>query len=246
MNNLQEILLFPVRDAEARKQFLFACLAALAGFIIPIIPMIFLTGYSAKIMRQIIEERKKPSMPTWQESDWSGMFMDGLRIYGAQFVLMLPIMLIMGIGFLSMMSGSIAASVSIGDNGQNFAPLGMSVFLIGMAFMMLFSLLTIPYAVIVSAVVPHVAVTRSFDSAFRIKEWWSIFRKGLGQFVLAHILIMVVSWVIMFVIQIAMITIVLLCIVPLLMILYTAYNVLIKNALIAQAYASGIDTLKAE
>lgn len=246
MNNLQEILFFPVRDTEARKQFLFACLVALAGFIIPIIPMIFLMGYSAKIMRQIIEEQKKPNMPDWQESNWSDMFMDGLRIYGAQFVLMLPIIIITGVGILSMMSGSIAASISLGDNGQSFTPLGMSVFLIGVAFVMLFSLLAIPYAVIVSAAGPHVAVTRSFESAFRFKEWWGIFRKGLGQFILAYVLTMVISWVLMFVIQFAMITIVLLCIVPFLMIPYTAYNILLRNALVAQAYAAGLHNLKAE
>ena len=246
MNNLQEILLFPVRDAEARKQFLFACLVALAGFIIPIVPMIFLTGYSAKIMRQIIEERKSPSMPDWQTSDWSEMFMDGLRIYGAQFVLMLPIIIIMGIGFVSMISGSIAASVSLNDNGQSFAPIGISVFMLGFLFIMLFSVLAIPYGVIVSAVVPHVATTRSFESAFHFKNWWSIFRKGLGQFLLAYVITLAISWVLMFVIQFAIITIVLLCIVPFLMIPYVAYNILLKNALFAQAYTSGLDNSKTE
>ena len=246
MNNLQEILLFPVRDAEARKQFLFACLVALAGFIIPIIPMIFLTGYSTKIMRQIIEERKSPSMPDWQTSDWSEMFMDGLRIYGAQFVLMLPIIIIMGIGFVSMISGSITASVSLSDNGQSFAPIGISVFMLGFLFIMLFSVLAIPYGVIVSAVVPHVARTRSFESAFHFKNWWSIFRKGLGQFLLAYVITLAISWVLMFVIQFAIITIVLLCIVPFLMIPYVAYNILLKNALFAQAYTSGLDNSKTE
>jgi len=246
VNNLQDTLLFPVQDAEARRQFLFACLISLAGFIVPIIPMIFLTGYSAKIMRQIIEERKSPSMPDWQNSDWSDMFMDGLRIYGAQFVLMLPVFFVMAFGFLSMLSGSIAASVSLSDNAQSFTPFGISAFLIGFAFIMLFSLLTIPYGVIVSTVVPHVAATHSFESAFRFKEWWGIFRKGLGQFILAYVITMVVSWVLMFVMQIAMMTIVLLCIVPFIMIPYAAYNILLRNALIAQAYATGIQNLKAE
>lgn len=241
MNNLQEILLFPVRDAEARKQFLFACLVALAGFIIPIIPMIFLTGYSAKIMRQIIEERKSPSMPDWQTSDWSDMFMDGLRVYGAQFVLMLPVILIMGIGVVSMMGGSIAAAVSISDNGQSLAPVGIPIFMFGMLFIMLVSVLAIPYGVIIITVVPHVATTRSFESAFHFKTWWSIFRKGLGQFILAYVITMVISWILMFIIQFAMITIVLLCIVPFLMIPYAAYNVLLRNALFAQAYTSGLD-----
>ncbi len=243
MNNLQDILLFPVRDAEARKQFLFACLIALAGFIIPVIPMLILTGYSARIMRQIIEERKSPSMPDLQTSDWSEMLMDGLRIYGAQLVLKLPVIIAIGFGVLSMMSGSIAASVSLSDNGQNIGPFGISAFVLGFAFLMLFSLLSLPYNIVISTVGPHVAATRSFESAFRFKEWWGIFRKGMGQFILAYVIMLVVSWVLMFVMQFAIMTIVLICIVPFVMIPYTAYLILVGNALYAQAYLAGSDGL---
>lgn len=244
MNNLQETLFFPFQDAQARKQFLFASLVMLVGFIIPIIPMLILTGYTVKIMRQIIKERKAPSMPDWQESDWSEMLVDGLKVYGAQIVLMLPVMIIMGIGFLSMISGSIAASISISDNGQSLAPVGIPFFLLGFGVLMLFSIFTLPYSVIVSTVVPHVAATGSFSSAFKFKEWWKIFRKALGQFILAYVLSMAISWVLMFVIQFAMMTIILICIVPFLIIPYTAYNVLLKNALYAQAYVTGLDDLK--
>ena len=59
MINWQETFLFPVQDAEARKQFLIACLVTLAGFIIPLVPTIILMGYGVRIMRQVIEERKK-------------------------------------------------------------------------------------------------------------------------------------------------------------------------------------------
>jgi len=243
VNNLQDILLFPVRDAEARKQFLFACLIALAGFIIPIIPMLLLTGYSARIMRQIIEERKSPSMPDMQTSDWSEMLMDGLRVYGAQLVLMLPIILAIGFGVLSMVSGSIAASIFLNDNGQNIGPFGISAFILGFAFLMLFSLLAMPYNIIISTVGPHVAMTRSFESAFRFKEWWGVFRKGMGQFILAYVVTMVVSWVLMIVMQFAMMTIVLICIVPFVMIPYSAYLILVRNAMYAQAYLAGRDSL---
>ena len=95
MNNFQETLLFPVRDAEARKEFLIACLVMLAAFIIPILPTFILMGYSIKIMRQIVDERKKPSMPAWQGMDWTETFIDGLKLYGVQIILMLPLFLLM-------------------------------------------------------------------------------------------------------------------------------------------------------
>ena len=71
MNNIQETLLFPVRDAEPRKQFLIACVVMLAAFMMPLLPIFILMGYTARVMRQVIEEKKAPSMPTWEGSDWS-------------------------------------------------------------------------------------------------------------------------------------------------------------------------------
>jgi hypothetical protein len=244
MNNLQETLLFPVRDAEARKQFLFACLIVLAGYFIPLLPFLVVMGYTAKIMRQIIDEKKSPSMPAWQGSDWSEMLLEGLRLYGAQLVLMLPLFLFMGCGFISMFGGSMTMAISADEGVDALVPVGMLLFFIGTGFMMLIALLSLPYGIILSAVGPHVVTNRSFAAAFRFKEWWPIFRKGLGQFILGYVVIMVMSFVFALVIQIALITIVLMCIVPLIMIPYSAYLMLITNTFYAQAYAAGREALQ--
>jgi hypothetical protein len=243
MNNIQETLLFPVRDAEARKQFLFACLIVLAGFIVPILPFLVLTGYCAKIMRQVIEERKSPSMPEWQGSDWSTMLTDGLRLYGAQLVLTLPLLLVMGCGFISMIGGSMTLSVASYENVNELLSVGILFFLFGIGFMMLFSILSLPYGVIISAVGPHVVTERSFAAAFQFKDWWKIFRKGLGQFILSYAITMGLSFVFIFVMQFAMMTIVLMCVFPLVLIPYTAYITLLTNTLYAQAYLAGKDAL---
>jgi hypothetical protein len=243
MNNLQETLLFPVRDADARKQFLFACLIVLAGYFIPLLPFLVVMGYSAKIMRQIIDEKKSPSMPAWQGSDWTEMLLEGLRLYGAQLVLMLPLFLFMGCGFISMFGGSMTMAISADEGVDALVPVGMLLFFIGTGFIMLLALLSLPYGIILSAVGPHVVTKHSFAAAFEFKEWWSILRKGLGQFILGYVVIMVMSFVFVFVMQVAMITIVLMCIIPLIMIPYSAYLMLITNTVYAQAYAAGRDAL---
>ena len=69
MNNLQATLLFPVRDADARKQWLIASAVMLASFIVPILPMLVVMGYGVKIMRQVIDEGREPTMPEWQSND---------------------------------------------------------------------------------------------------------------------------------------------------------------------------------
>jgi hypothetical protein len=244
MNNIQETLLFPVRDTESRKQFLIACAVMLAAFIIPILPTLLLMGYSAKIMRQVVEDRKGPTMPAWQGSDWSEMLMDGLRIYGAQFVLMLPLLILMGCGMVFLMGGSIGIAALADEGTSSFAPVGMLAMMIGFVFFGLFAILSLPYGIVVSAALPHVAIKRSFQSAFEFNEWFPIFRKALGQFILGYAVIMAASFVFTIIMQIAMMTIILICIVPFIMVPYIAYQVLVMNTVFAQAYAIGRDGLQ--
>jgi hypothetical protein len=244
MNNIQEILLFPVRDVNARRQFLIACLVVLAGFFIPILPSLVLLGYSAKIMRQITEERQKPSMPAWQGSDVSEMLMDGLRLWGAQLVLMLPLFLLMGCGAVSILGGSIGIS-ALADKSENLSmSIGVLLLMTGVFMVSLLGILALPYSFIVYASQPHVARRRSFEAVFQFREWFAILRQALGQYILGYVIVMAASFVFVLVMQIAMMTIILLCIIPLLMAPYMAYQILIMNTVFARAYAVGRERLE--
>jgi hypothetical protein len=108
----------------------------------------------------------------------------------------------------------------------------------------MFGILSLPYSVLISAALPHVAVKRSFQAAFEFQEWFFIFRKALGQFILGYAVIMIASFIVAIVIQIAVVTIILICIIPFLMIPYIAYQMLIMNTVFAQAYAIGQDALQ--
>jgi len=247
MINWQETLLFPVRDSESRKQFLIACLVMLAGFIIPLLPTFVLLGYCVKIMRQVLEDRTTPSMPDWQTSDWSQMLMDGLRLFGAQISLTLPLLILLGCGVVTIIIGSTGLSVSTAnENIQSFTPIGILFFIIGIGMTTLSTLISFPYGIIITAALPHVVAKNSFAAAFQIKEWFPIFRKALGQFILGYLMIMVASFVFMFIIQFAMITIILICIVPFLMIPYIAYLSIVSNVIYAQAYMTGLDAPQLE
>ena len=244
MNNIQDTLLFPVRDAEARKQFLITCAIMLTVFIIPILPTLIVMGYCAKIMRDVIEEKKSPSMPSWQGSNWSELLVDGLRIYGAQLVLTLPLLVLMGCGIIPMLAGSVGFAALPEDGGEGFAALGMLFFTIGTIIFMLVSVLSLPYSVIVSAALPHVATKRSFQAAFEFNQWFPIFRQALGQFIVGYVIILAASFVFTIVMQVAMMTIILICIVPVIMIPYISYQLLIMNTVFAQAYVMGRDGLQ--
>ena len=246
MINWQETLLFPVRDAEARKQFLIACLVAFAGSIIPILPTLLLMGYGARIMRQILEDRKSPSMPNWQEGNWSDMLTDGLRLFGLQIILTLPLLLLLGCGFLFMISGSIGMSALAEESTSALAPIGGLFFIIGIGLTMLFGLFSFPYGIIISAALPHSVAHNSFSAGLNFRQWFSIFRKGLANFILGYLFIMAVSFIFIFVIQFALITLILMCAVPFLIIPLSAYLTLTSTTIYAQAYLAGRDALQSE
>lgn len=244
MNNIQDTLLFPVRDAEARKQFLIACVVMLASFLIPILPMLVLMGYSARIMREIIDEKKEPLMPAWQSNDVSEMLIDGLRLWGAQLVLTLPIMILIGCGMAFLFGGSFSFAALADRNNDTIAPLAILLTMFGAVIVALFALFSLPYSIIISAALPHVAVRRSFQAAFEFNEWFRIFRNALGQFILAYAIIMLASFIVAIAMQIAFITIVLICLLPLLIIPYMVYQTLIMNTVFAQAYRVGREQLE--
>lgn len=244
MNNIQDTLLFPFRDRDSWNQFLIASAIMLAAFIIPLLPAILLMGYTLRIMRQIILEKKAPSMLPWQGSDWGEMFMDGLRLYGAQFVLMLPLFLLLGCGITFIVTGSIGFASLAEESTRSFAPIAGVLFFMGIGLTVVFSLLSLPYTIVTAAAHGHVAAKDSFRAAFEFSEWWKIFRAAVGPFLIAYVVMMIASFIMAMVMQIAMITIVLMCIVPFLMVPYSVYLMLVSNVLYAQAYAKGQEALQ--
>ena len=80
------------QDNEARRNFLITSLVYFASFIIPILPLIVVMGYTARIMRQVVNG-EEPHMTAWD--DWESMFKDGLYLFGVRIVYTLPFFLIL-------------------------------------------------------------------------------------------------------------------------------------------------------
>jgi hypothetical protein len=244
MNNLQATLLFPVRNAESRKQFLIASVIMLASTIVPLLPALIVLGYGAKIMRQVIDEGREPSMPDWQGSDWGALLLEGFRLWAARIIYTLPFMVVMGCGFIFM---AVPSGLFISASESDALPvLGGFAFLLGFGIVMLIGLLAMPMGVILGAVESHVVTKQSFQAAFQFKEWGPIFRKSLVQFLLAYAIVMAANMILIFAMQIAMMTIVLLCVMPFLTMGISTYLILVMSALFAQAYAAGRAALNAE
>ncbi len=234
--NIEQILAFPFKETESRKNFLIGTLVYFASFIIPILPLIFGMGYIARIMRQVFNG-EAPHMPAWD--DWEAMLKDGLYLFGIRIVYTLPLIIILLPLFFGMMFLPIWLNSNPGSN-NSLVLLPFLFFGIAMIFIFPFSL---ALGLIVPTAELHTIAHNDFAAGFRIREWWPIFRANWSGFVLAYLVSMVASFVLAFLVQVAMITIVLICVLPFIMPAITFYITLVMYTAFAQAYKGGKDRL---
>jgi len=235
MSNIGEMLTFPFANAESRKNFLLGCLVLLAAFFIPLLPSIIAYGYIAKIVRKVAEG-EAPSMPAWD--DLNEMLVDGLRLYGVKFIISLPVMVIMIAGLGTYWAGMMVVAFQDDSNLINILlPILLLVF--GATMCIVFPLGIISAIVSYPASI-HAVVKRRFSAGFEFRAWWPILRINLGGFFVAILMTFAISFLYSIGMQILMLTIILICLLPLLMPVVMFYMILVPELLAAQAYREGL------
>jgi len=237
--DLNHLLTFPLKETESRKQFLIGMLIYLAAFIIPIIPMLFATGYMMRIMRQVLKG-ERPRMIAWDE--WGEMFTDGARLFGVRLVFMLPIFLLLCplIGF------NVALPFIMEHASQNADWIAIIFPLLFGGFFLILMPLSLVISVILPAAEVHVTDKGEFAAAFHVREWWAIFCANWGGFLLALAIAYGISFVLTIVVQFAMLTLVLICVLPFILPGIWMYMSLVMYAAFAQAYKGGQERLQTE
>lgn len=235
--DLTQILLFPVKDSEARKHFLIGCAIVLAGFIVPIIPYLLIFGYAAQIVRQIFDG-EEPRMTAWD--NWGGLFQDGARMFGVRLVYILPILLIAFPMFLA----GVAMPIIMENVNSSEVDAVMVVFaLVMLVFGCLLTLLSLPLGLVIPAAEMRAVTKNEFAAGFRFRKWWGIFRANLGGFIAAFAIFYALSMLLGVVIQIMVATLILACLLPFVIPAVSMYSMLMKYAMFAQAYKVGMDKL---
>ncbi len=201
--DLTQFLLFPVKDGEARKNFLIGCAVALAGFIVPLIPYLFIFGYSARVARQIFEG-ESPRMIAWD--DWGKLLEDGAKMFGVRMVYSLPLLILV----LPMMIAGIAMPIIMENVNSSEIDTFIAIFVpVMIALGCLIVLLSLPLALIIPAAEMHVVNKNEFAAGFRFREWWGILRANLGGFIVAFAIFYAISMALGIVMQILMATLIL-------------------------------------
>jgi len=122
-------------------------------------------------------------LPEWD--DWGGLFVDGAKIVGISFVSALPLIIIVFAGQGLLMAASIVpALVAETAGGEAASVLAMVSSLLGIgggfAVFGATIVLSLAMGILVPVITGHVIATGEFAAAFRVREWWPIFRANVG------------------------------------------------------------------
>lgn len=235
--NLNEILVFPARDAEARKHFLVGTLVSFAAMIIPILPYLVLFGYAARIAKQVLNN-ESPRMIAWD--DWGGMAKDGLKMFGVRMIFGLPIIIVV----MPLILASIAFPILITNASGSEVDAYFAIFMVVMfASLCIVIPISIPLTVIIPAAEMYVLEKDDFAAGFRFREWWPILRANLSGFIAAFAIYYLTAMITVFVIQLLGATVILACLMFVLLPASTIYITLIMYVTAAQAYRDGKEKL---
>ena len=93
-SNLTEWIGFPFRDPDWQRKLGIALVWGLVSAFIPILPLLALAGYAARLARRILEagEQELPLLPGWD--DFGDLILDGLRVTAAMLTLALPLVVL--------------------------------------------------------------------------------------------------------------------------------------------------------
>jgi hypothetical protein len=228
--NLQTALTFPFKDNKWGSKLAVAGLFVLLSPVIPLIPVLLLLGYSARVMRRITNGDGQPALPEW--NDWEKLLTDGLRLLGINMIYMIPGIALIALGYLLMLIPAITGAME--SSRMTWQPLGM------MAGLWFFMGLGILYTLVVKfalgAIQVHVIAKERFVAGFEFGAWWRILKANLGGFLLAFVIMVGLAQLLAGAIALTWLTICLICLVPFLAILIGIYIQLVSAALYALAY----------
>lgn len=188
VDSLKQIFRFPFQQEGWQRPFLIGSALISAGFFIPIVPLVFVAGYVARVMAQTIAG-ETPRLPRWE--DWGELGRNGLRVAATSLIHLLPGAVISIGGFVAYMGVSMLfPPLLIAVLGED-AIVGVLIMLTVLGGLrVLFLSLAVGSILLLAGGIPlplataHAISEDNFTAAFRIGEWRCYLRRDrLAYFV---------------------------------------------------------------
>lgn len=247
MTALKEIFRFPLKQ-EARHSFVTGAALTAANFFVPLVPALFVSGYTLQVMRQAIEGDEL-RLPAW--SDWGKLAIDGLRATVVGLVYMLPGIVVFygGLGLYVIGSFFPIIAAASSKNEQAIA-LAVLIFLgsMGMMFISLFlgMMLFMVGLVPLPAALTHFVAHDKVSAAFRVRELWALLRVNRMGYLIAWVVTVGLVAVLYFLILLAYYSVILCCLVPFVAAPLGFYVSLVSAAVFGQTYRESKTVLEAQ
>lgn len=187
LSDLKSLFRFPFQGPDWVNRFIVGCALYFAGWVVPIVPALFIYGYAVEVMRRVIRG-EEPGLPPWR--DWGRLFVDGLRAGVVGFVYLLPGTAIWLGGFGLYMIGSFAMIPLAERQPPSEFFLGFFV-LMGIYVLSLFvgSLLILLGAVPLPAATAHFVAEDRLGAAFQVRRWWAVLKERRWEYAMAWLLL---------------------------------------------------------
>jgi hypothetical protein len=242
---LRELLRFPLEDGEWRGKFLWGSVLVFMGFVIPILPLLAVGGYAMKVMRQAVRG-ERPTLPEWD--DWGDLLTEGVKgaaiilaylvpgylvLFGGIMLLFLGQFLVIPISALATSSGDPEAVV-----GSILATLGITfgtmlvqvVLMLAALIILLLGLVPLPLAL------GHYLHEGEVGAGLRLREIWQLVKVNKGGFLAAWVIYMGLAYTLSLPAIFAYMTLVLICLMPVMIAPISFYIYLIGAAAFGQHY----------
>ena len=230
---------YPFQDQEWVKKLAIAGLMIFISFI-PVIPVVLLLGYLGEIIRRIVLEGQKPSLPEWD--DLNSYFQSGFRLFGVGFVYMLPSVLLMSLGYGGMLIPVFL--IELGGMSESEALWFMIVgYLAGFGLMGIGAMISMITGLILPVAGTHVAVKEDFSAAFHLGQIWEIFKANWSGFLVSFLILIGASMILYYASYFLVITVFLCCLYPFVISGIAAYLGFVGAALFGEAYRLVLDRI---
>lgn len=239
MTQLKVFFRFPFQDSEAKSRFIAGSALLLGGFIIPIIPGLFVYGYALRILKSTVEG-KPPSMPPWD--DWSSLFKLGLRGAIVSFIYTLPAMGVFLFGLAIYFGAFILLPFTSSADANSSDPI-FFLFLLAMGAMFLSmaigSALLILGTLPLPASISHFVKSDQLSAAFRVREWWPILSANRLGYFISFVIVAGILGIAYYAFFVLYSTLILLCLAFFILPSIGFYIMLVAASLFGESYREG-------
>jgi hypothetical protein len=247
---LERYLTFPIQGVGWPRRFVTGSGLVLASYFVPIVPMLFVYGYTLRIMQASLQGQEL-TMPAW--IDWGKLGVDGLRLSVISLAFSLPGLIVLAGGVALYVASMSLWPSAVALRWQGNSATGTALILVGLLSGMgllllttlLGTLLIVAGGIVLPSATAHFVAKDRLVAAFRVREWWPLLRRNPTGYLSAWVIVFGLAAAVFVALNLSYYTIVLCCLIPFIGSPLTFYVMVVSAALFGETYRDSVARARA-